>query len=76
MTQVDNSLNVTAAFYSQLDALCIKEFPCGYGTWVNLKKKLVQQAFFSCFSSSQIVYIFVVLSESIKCHQQCKFERQ
>lgn len=33
MTQVDNSLNVTAAFYSQLHALCIKEFPCGYGSW-------------------------------------------
>lgn len=28
-----DSLNVTAAFHSQLNTLCIREFPCGYGSW-------------------------------------------
>ncbi|CAH3103742.1 unnamed protein product [Porites lobata] len=27
------SFNVTAAFHSQLNTLCIREFPCGYGSW-------------------------------------------
>ncbi|XP_068679852.1 leucine-rich repeat-containing protein 43-like isoform X2 [Montipora foliosa] len=33
MTQIANSLNITAAFHSQLNTLCIREFPCGYGSW-------------------------------------------
>ena len=28
--------DVTEAFESQLKTLCIKEFPCGYGSWVGL----------------------------------------
>ena len=35
MTETVDSFNVTAAFHSQLNTLCIKEFPCGYGTWVS-----------------------------------------
>ncbi|PFX28507.1 Leucine-rich repeat-containing protein 43 [Stylophora pistillata] len=33
MTESVPSFNVTAAFHSQLNTLCIREFPCGYGSW-------------------------------------------
>ncbi|KAJ7333778.1 Leucine-rich repeat-containing protein 43 [Desmophyllum pertusum] len=33
MTETVASFNVTAAFHSQLNTLCIREFPCGYGSW-------------------------------------------
>lgn len=33
MTETADSLDVTAAFHSQLNTLCIREFPCGHGSW-------------------------------------------
>lgn len=36
MAETVRSFNVTAAFHSQLNTLCIREFPCGYGSWVSL----------------------------------------
>ena len=29
------TVSATAAFEAQLKALCIQEFPCGFGTWVS-----------------------------------------
>ena len=45
MGETGPSLNVTAAFHSQLNTLCIREFPCGYGSWVSLKILLGETLF-------------------------------
>ena len=45
MAEISPSFNVTAAFHSQLNTLCIREFPCGYGSWVSLNISLGKNAF-------------------------------
>ena len=49
MTETVDSFNVTAAFHSQLNTLCIREFPCGHGSWVSYNIWLVFNMFFSVY---------------------------
>ena len=58
----ETTVSATAAFERQLKALCIEEFPCGFGTWVSFKHfKLIHE-----------VYLFFTsINASIISRRQC-----
>ncbi len=50
-------LTAFSAFESQLKTLCLKEFPCGIGTWVRNEFLTT----FSCDSKTGLVFIIIMI---------------